>query len=74
MRCGILYGPKIRAGSGNLLKNGESPVGAAIVDDDNFVGDFFQLKLEVEMLDSGGNTALLVPCGDDDRKFLQQTR
>ena len=54
------------------MKNWEGPVGAAIVDNDNFMGYIFQLKLEVEMLDRGGNTTLLVPCGDDDRKFLQQ--
>jgi hypothetical protein len=74
VRCGVLYGPKIRASGGNLLENGESPVGAPIVDDDNFMGDFFELKFEVEMLNRRGNATLLVPCGDDDRKFLQQTR
>ena len=28
-----------------IPKDGEGPVGAAIVDDDNFMGDFFQFKL-----------------------------
>ena len=70
MWCGVLDGPKIRAGVGKLLKNGEGPVGAAIVDNDNFMGDFFELKFEVEMLDRGSNATLLIPCGDDDRKFL----
>ena len=59
-------GPKIGAGGGKLLQNGEGLVGAAIVDDDNFMGDFFQLKLEVEMLDRGSDATFLVPCGDDD--------
>jgi hypothetical protein len=50
------------------LEDGEGPVGAAIVDGDNFMGDFFELKLEVEMLNRGGNAALLVPCRDDHTK------
>jgi hypothetical protein len=69
-----LDGSKVGAGFGDLLEDGQGSVGAAIVDDDNFMGDFFQVKLEVEMLDRGSDAAFLVPCWDDDRKFLQQTR
>jgi hypothetical protein len=68
MRCGVLNRSKVGAGLGDLLENGQGSVGAAIVDDDNFVGDFFELKLEVEMLNRGSDAAFLVPCRDDHTK------
>jgi len=70
--CGVLDGPKIGAGGGKLLQNGEGLVGAAIVDDDNFMGDFFELKFEMKMLNRRGNSTLLVPCGNHYTQQLQR--
>jgi hypothetical protein len=61
---GVSHRPKIRAGGGNFLENGPGSIGAAIVDDDNFMGDFFELKFQVEMLNRRGNATLLVPRGN----------
>jgi hypothetical protein len=68
VRRGVLNRSKVGAGFGDLLEDGQGSVGAAIVDNDNFMGDFFELKLEVEMLDRGSDAAFLVPCRDDHTK------
>ena len=62
--CRVLNRPKVGAGFGDLLEDGQGSVGAAIVDNDNFMGDFFKLKFEVEMLNRRGNATLLVPRGN----------
>ena len=50
-----------------LSKNG------SVIDHDDFVWKPTKRKLEVEMLDGGGDAALLVPRGDDDRKQCERS-
>ena len=50
-----------------LSKNG------SVSDHDDFVWKPMKRKLKVEMLDGGGNAALLVPRGDDNRKERERS-
>jgi hypothetical protein len=53
------------------LENTPCAVGRAVVDDHDFVRHIAQAKLEVEVLDSGGDATFLIPRGDDDAKKLE---
>ena len=53
---------------GFALEDLPSGVGGTVVHHNDFVGNAAQRKLEVQVLDGGGDATLLVPRGDDNRE------
>ncbi len=54
------------------LENAPGVVGRAVIDDHNFVWHIAQAKLEVEVLNRGGDATFFIPRRDDDAEKLER--
>jgi hypothetical protein len=58
---------------GFALEDLPSGVGGTVVHHDDFVGNALEGKLKVQVLDGGGDAALLIPRGDDNREQRERS-
>ena len=73
VRAGILNRAEGGDFGGFALEDLPSGVGGTIVHHDDFVWHSVEGKLEVEVLDGGGDAALLIPHGDDNREQRERS-
>ena len=73
VRTGILDRAEGGDFGGFDLEDLPSGVGGTVVHHNDFVGNAAEGKLEVQVLDGGGDAALLIPRGDDNREQRERS-